>query len=135
MLAEDASGPWAYAHGEGYDSRLQTGWGPVMAEDENGKKGLGARLAGLFRGGGGGKAQGKATASESYKGFDITAEPKRQGSSWVTAGVIRMTIEGVVKEHRFVRADTHSAEEDAVSFSIRKAKQIIDEQEKTLFNE
>ncbi len=105
-----------------------------MAEDEGGKKGFGARLAGFF-GGGGGTTKEKTAASESYKGFDIIAEPKRQGSSWVTAGIIRKTVEGEVKEHRFVRADTHSAQDDAASFSIRKAKQIIDEQEKTLFSE
>ncbi len=32
-----------------------------------------------------------------------------------------------VREHRFVRAETHPSREDAVSFTIAKARQIIDE--------
>ena len=35
---------------------------------------------------------------------------------------------GEVKEHRFVRAETHSSREEAIAFSIAKAKQIVDEQ-------
>lgn len=99
--------------------------------DEHGKKGIAARIAG-FLGGGGAKAPAEARP-ESYKGFDIIAEPKRQGSGWVTAGIIRKTVEDELKEHRFVRADTHSSREDADAFSIRKAQQIIDEQDIKLF--
>ena len=38
-----------------------------------------------------------------------------------------------VKEHRFIRVDTHASKDDAVSFSITKAQQIIDEQGDRLF--
>ncbi|MHA1565869.1 MAG: HlyU family transcriptional regulator [Alphaproteobacteria bacterium] len=102
-----------------------------MSDSDDGKKGVAARIAGFFRGGGA-KAPAEAP-SESYKGFDITPEPKRQGSGWVTAGIIRKTIGDELKEHRFVRADTHSSREDADAFSIRKAQQIIDEQDVKLF--
>jgi hypothetical protein len=39
-----------------------------------------------------------------------------------------------VKEHRFIRADTHQSKEDAVAFAISKAKQIIDLQGDRIFN-
>jgi hypothetical protein len=32
-----------------------------------------------------------------------------------------------VKTHRFVRADTYNGREDAIAFTIAKAKQIIDQ--------
>ena len=38
-----------------------------------------------------------------------------------------------VKEHRFVRVDTHTNKDDAVSFSVTKAQQIIDEQGDRIF--
>ncbi|MEP1518266.1 MAG: HlyU family transcriptional regulator, partial [Nitratireductor sp.] len=42
-------------------------------------------------------------------------------------------VDGVVKEHRLIRADRFAAEEDAVAVSLRKAKQMIDEQGDRLF--
>jgi hypothetical protein len=38
-----------------------------------------------------------------------------------------------VKAHRFVRAETHPSRDDAVAFSITKAKQIIDQQGDRIF--
>ena len=38
-----------------------------------------------------------------------------------------------VKEHKFIRVDTHSSKDDAVAFSITKAQQIIDEQGDRIF--
>ncbi len=104
-----------------------------MADNGNGKKGIAARLAGLFKGGP--PSAEAAAPGEDYKGFEISADPMRQGSGWVTAGYIRKTVAGEVKEHRFVRADTHTSRDEAIAFSIRKAKQIVDEQEKTLFSD
>jgi hypothetical protein len=36
-------------------------------------------------------------------------------------------------EHRFVRAETHATLDEAVAFSLAKARQIIDEQGDRLF--
>ncbi len=38
-----------------------------------------------------------------------------------------------MREHRFVRADTHPSREDAAAFTISKARQIIDEQGGRIF--
>jgi hypothetical protein len=40
-----------------------------------------------------------------------------------------------VKEHRFVRAEKHPSRDDAVTFSVFKGKQIIDEQGSRIFGE
>ncbi len=68
-----------------------------------------------------------------YKGYRITPAPERQPSGWNTAGLIAKTFEDGVKEHRFVRVDTHTSKDDAIAFSITKAQQIIDEQGERLF--
>jgi hypothetical protein len=88
-------------------------------------------LRSLF-GGGGDAAGGKPAASSSveYKGFTIRAEPYKEGGQYQTAGVIAKEIDGVTKEHRFIRADRYAALDDALAFTLAKGKQIVDEQER-----
>ena len=84
--------------------------------------------------GGGSDGAGKpASDPVDYNGFQIEPMPERKEGGWNTAGVIRKDIDGEVKEHRFIRVDTHSNHDDAVSFSITKAQQIINEQGDALF--
>jgi hypothetical protein len=92
--------------------------------------GLMNALRGLFSSSGGTTAAAEAV---DYKEYRITPAPERQPSGWNTAGVIAKTFEDGVKEHRFVRVDTHSSKDDAIAFSITKAQQIIDEQGDRLF--
>ena len=40
---------------------------------------------------------------------------------------------GELKEHSFVRAETHPSRDQAIEFSIAKAQQIIDEQGERMF--
>ena len=94
--------------------------------------GLMDALRNLFRGGGGG--DGAASAVE-YHGYRITPAPQRQGSGWNTAGVITKEFPDGVKEHSFIRVDTHASKDDAISFSIIKAQQIIDEQGDRIFRD
>ena len=92
--------------------------------------GLMDTLRNLFRSGAPAAA---AAAAVEYKGYRITPAPERQASGWNTAGLIAKTFEDGVKEHRFIRVDTHSSKDDAIAFSITKAQQIIDEQGDRLF--
>jgi hypothetical protein len=94
--------------------------------------GLMDALRNLFGAGGTGEAAPTASVVE-YQGYLITPAPERQASGWNTAGVISKTFPEGVKEHRFIRVDTHSSKDDAVAFSITKAQQIIDEQGDRLF--
>ena len=68
-----------------------------------------------------------------YNGYRIRPTPFPRLGQYQTAGVIEKEIGGEVKEHRFVRAETHSSHEEAVAYSIVKAKQIIDEQGDRIF--
>jgi hypothetical protein len=86
---------------------------------------------GLFGGGAGGGAAPGQTVE--YHGYRITPAPQRQASGWNTAGVITKEFPNGAKEHKFVRVDTHPSKDDAISFSITKAQQIIDEQGDRIF--
>ena len=68
-----------------------------------------------------------------YNGYRIRPTPFPRLGQYQTAGIIEKEIGGEGKEHRFVRAETHSSHEQAIAFSIAKAKQIIDEQAERLF--
>ena len=92
--------------------------------------GLMDTLRNLFRSG---EPAAAAAAAVEYKGYRITPAPKRQASGWNTAGLIAKTFDDGVKEHRFIRVDTHSSKDDAIAFSVTKAQQIIDEQGDRLF--
>lgn len=98
-----------------------------MAEQ---KKGF---LGRLFGGGGGGAAA--AAEPEIYKDLEIRAAPQNQGGRWLTAGTITKPGAGENGDgvHQFIRADTHPSRDEAIEFTVRKAKQIIDEQGDALF--
>ena len=78
---------------------------------------------------------GKRGAAHDYNGFHIHAAPLKDGSHWLTAGVISKKIGDETKEHSFIRADTHASKEDAEAFSLTKARLIIDEQGDKLFEQ
>ncbi|HEY7384130.1 MAG TPA: HlyU family transcriptional regulator [Beijerinckiaceae bacterium] len=92
-------------------------------------KSLWQRLAG----GAGGAAQEAAFEPVEYGGYRIRPAPYAAGAGYQTAGVIEKDFPEGVKEHRFVRAETHPSRDDAITFSITKAKQIIDQQGDRIF--
>jgi hypothetical protein len=81
-----------------------------------------------------GAAAGEASAPVEYNGFTIRAAPFKSEGQYQTAGIIEKEIGGVRKEHRFIRADRHATYEDAVAFSLTKARQIIDLQGERMFD-
>jgi len=88
-------------------------------------------LTRLF-GSGPGDAKPAIVEPTEYKGYLIIPEPYPSRGQFQTAGVIA-TDGPDRKEHRFVRAETHATLDDAIAFSLAKAKQIIDEQGDRLF--
>jgi len=68
-----------------------------------------------------------------YKGFIIRAAPYKSEGHYQTAGVIEREIGGVRQEHRFIRADAYANYDDAVNFTLAKARQIIDLQGERIF--
>ena len=87
----------------------------------------------LFGGGSSQGADGKPSAPVDYNGFMIQAAPYKAEGQYQTAGVITKEVGGTVKEHKFIRADRHAAYDDAVEFSLAKARQIVDQQGERMF--
>ena len=63
-----------------------------------------------------------------HKGFLIRAIPFKEGGQFQTCGTVSKEVAGVLKEHKFIRADRFSTLEEAVDFSLAKGLQIVDEQ-------
>jgi len=84
-------------------------------------------------GAGGGEAEGPPVPPVEYNGYRIRPTPFRSNNAFQTAGTIEKDTPEGVKEHRFIRADTHPTRDDAISFTVSKAKQIIDLQGDRIF--
>ena len=61
-----------------------------------------------------------------YNGFIIRAAPFKSEGRYQTAGVIEREIDGEHREHRFIRADAFASYDDAVTFTLSKAQQMVD---------
>jgi hypothetical protein len=61
-----------------------------------------------------------------YNGYRIRPAAYRINGQYQTAGIIEKETPDGVKRHDFVRADTHQNMDDAINFTISKAKQMID---------
>jgi hypothetical protein len=68
-----------------------------------------------------------------YKGYRIKPAPYWNKSHFQTAGSIEKDGPDGLKRHDFVRADTYASRDDAIAFSILKAKQLIDQQGDRMF--
>jgi hypothetical protein len=88
----------------------------------------------LFGGGGKSETEGKPGAPVEYNGFVIRAAPYKAEGQYQTAGTVEKEVNGVRKEHKFIRADRHASYEDAVEFSLSKARQIVDQQGERVFD-
>jgi hypothetical protein len=69
-----------------------------------------------------------------FNGHVIHAEPVKDNGQWRLAGRITKDEDGVVKEHKFVRADVFSSRDEAVDFTFRKGELIISQLGKTMFS-
>ena len=88
----------------------------------------------LFGGGGGSKSNARPEPeAETYKGFIIFPEPQRGEGGYRVGARIEKEIAGEVKVHQLLRADAILNVDDAAAFSVRKAKQVIDEQGERIF--
>jgi hypothetical protein len=85
-------------------------------------------------GGGATESAEKASEPVEYSGFTIRAAPYKAEGQYQTAGTITKDVGGVIKEHKFVRADRHASYDDAVEFSLSKARQIVDQSGERMFS-
>jgi hypothetical protein len=89
-------------------------------------------LRALFGGPSSGQTE-KVSEPVEYKGFVIRAAPYKSEGQYQTAGIIEREVGGERKEHRFIRADAFATYEDAVNFTLGKARQIVDLQGERMF--
>jgi hypothetical protein len=85
----------------------------------------------LFGGSGGSEPK---IPPETYEGFTITPTPIKESSGYRISARIEKKIDGEVKSHTIIRADTIEDPKVATEASLRKAKQVIDEQGARLFD-
>ncbi|WP_420962660.1 HlyU family transcriptional regulator [Brucella sp. IR073] len=87
--------------------------------------------------GGGESAAKPAPAKEAgraeHEGFLIVATPYNEGGQYQVCGVISKEVDGVAKEHKFIRADKFASLDDAVNITLAKGRQIVNEQGEKLF--
>ena len=69
-----------------------------------------------------------------HDGFTIVATPRKATSGWSTEGRIGKVVDGEAKEIHFIRADTSTSREAAITLSVSKARKIIDEQGERIFH-
>jgi hypothetical protein len=90
----------------------------------------------LFGGGSadaGGEAQPVAGKEIEHKGFTIRATPFKAEGQFQCCGIVVKEVDGVVKEHKFIRADRFASIDDAADVALRKGQQLVDEQGEQIF--
>ena len=68
-----------------------------------------------------------------HNGYTIEATPFLEGREYQTCGIVKREIDGVVKEHKFIRVDKFPSRDEAVAFTFRKGQQIIDQMGDRMF--
>lgn len=70
---------------------------------------------------------------EAYKDLTLVAKPMKDGNQFRIAGFIEKNDGDRRMVRNFIRADVFSGEKEAVEFTMRKAKQIVDQHGPALF--
>jgi hypothetical protein len=68
-----------------------------------------------------------------YNDCMIYPAPMPEGSQFRLAGRIEKTVDGEVLVRNIVRADMFTSMDDAVTFTVKKAQQVIDQNGPSLF--
>lgn len=77
------------------------------------------------------EVEGPATQ---YQGFTIRPSPYLHEGQYQACGVISKSVNGQMRQHRFVRSDRFARLEDAFQMIEIKARRLIDEQGDQLFD-
>lgn len=92
------------------------------------------KLFGSLFGSGGRVSEDKPAAGVIYQDFEIRPTPVKESGGWRVEGTIVKGSGTDLREHRFIRADACMDREVAVELTVRKARQLIDEQGEKLFD-
>ncbi len=87
--------------------------------------------------GGNGSTSAAVTASaetrEAYKDVALIAHPIREGNQFRISGTVEKRDGETVMVRRYIRADVFTSEKEAVEFTLRKGRQIVDQYGPSLF--
>ena len=83
--------------------------------------------------GGGGSSAPEPEAID-YNGYAVTPAPIREGTRYRVSAKIVKEVDGEIRTHTLIRADTIDDLETAVEASLGKAKMLIDQQGDRLFD-
>lgn len=78
--------------------------------------------------------QAKHVEPVEYKEFLIYQQAIAESGQYRIAGRITKEIDGEIKEHRFIRSDVVSSEQDANDLMLNKAKMFIDQMNGKIFD-
>jgi len=78
--------------------------------------------------------EGRPEENVEYKNCLISPKPIKEGNQYRTAGTISSQSEDETRQTHFIRADNHSSRDQAVEHCVTKARQIIDERGRNLFD-
>lgn len=76
----------------------------------------------------------KPVETQDYKGFKIAATPFKADGQWQLCGVVSLEENGVVREHRFIRADKFTDADQAKEVAYEKGRLIVDQLGKSIFD-
>ena len=85
-------------------------------------------------GGGSSESEARRARRSSTTASPSARRPTRPRGNIRPPGSITKDVGGVAKEHKFIRADRHASYDDAVEFSLAKARQIVDQQGERMFS-
>lgn len=68
-----------------------------------------------------------------YEGYRIVDVPMPEGAKFRMSARIELDVDGETKFHHLIRADTFDGREAAAAAALVKAKQVIDQQGKSIF--
>lgn len=96
-----------------------------------------SKLGSLFSGGAGeaGQENEQAVKSVVHEDCIIFAEPTKEGSQYRLQGRIEKEVGDETFVRTFIRADLFASQDEAIEWSLKKGKQIIDQNGKSLFSD
>ncbi len=84
---------------------------------------------------GGSSAPAPAPEPVIHKGFRIFAEPVKEAGGFRICARIEKEIDGALRSHRMIRADTCPSADEAREVTTKKAMLLIDQQGDAIFRD
>lgn len=82
---------------------------------------------------GGGKTTEASVTPETYKDFRIFVTPAKEAGGFRLSARIEKDVNGELKVHHMIRADTFQSMDEAQKYTLSKAKVLIDQQGDSIF--